>query len=321
MREISESGIESTTSRDATVRRAHLQGRFWNRVKAAIEGYLYLSPTFIILILFVFVPIVTSFTLSLNRTAPFGGTMLYVGLENYTRLLQDPNYWNSVRVSLIFTLGTVPTGIILAVILAIALSYPVRRLSWLHRLLIFIPVVISSAVTGVLFRWLYNPVVGYINYALSVVGIDGPNWLASKDWALLAVILAVVWNQLGFNVIIALAGVQNIDNSYYEASKVDGASVWQRIWNVTIPLLSPTLFFLLIINVIYSLQVFGQIHVLTLGGPGQATNTMVYSIFHDAFVGTPQRGYASAQAYLLALMIIAMSFFQFKGLGGKVHYQ
>lgn len=322
MRQISESGIESTRSHDATVRRAHLfQGRFWNRVKAAIEGYLYLSPTFIILILFVFVPIVTSFTLSLNRTAPFGGTMRYVGLENYTRLLQDPDYWNSVRVSLIFTLGTVPTGIILAVILAIALSYPVRRLSWLHRLLIFIPVVISSAVTGVLFRWLYNPVVGYINYALSVVGIDGPNWLASKDWALLAVMLAVVWNQLGFNVIIALAGVQNIDNSYYEASKVDGASVWQRIWNVTIPLLSPTLFFLLVINVIYSLQVFGQIHVLTLGGPGQATNTMVYSIFHDAFVGTPQRGYASAQAYLLALMIIAMSFFQFKGLGGKVHYQ
>lgn len=292
-----------------------------NAVWSALEGYLYLTPTFIILTLFVFVPIVTSFTLSLNRVAPFGGQMRYVGLDNYSRLMQDPNYWNSVRVSLIFTLGTVPVGIILAVALAIALAYPLRRLSWLHRMLIFVPVVISSAVTGILFRWLYNPVVGYINYALSLVGIDGPNWLAAKSWALVAVILAVLWNQLGFNVIIALAGVQNIDNSFYEAAKVDGANLWQRIVHVTLPLLSPTLFFLLIINVIVSLQAFGQIHVLTQGGPGQATKNLVYSIYYDAFVGTPQRGYASAQAYLLALMIIAMSFAQFKGLSKRVHYQ
>ncbi|HEX6387016.1 MAG TPA: sugar ABC transporter permease [Anaerolineae bacterium] len=309
--------IEGARSLSSTVR----SRKTWNKVKAAAEGYLYLLPTFVILTAFVFVPIVTSFTLSLNRVAPFGSQMRYVGLENYTRLLQDPDYWNSIRISLVFTLGTVPTGIFLAVVLAIALSYPLKRLSWLHRLLIFIPVVISSAVTGILFRWLYNPVVGYLNYALSLLGIEGPNWLASKQWALLAIILAVLWNQLGFNVIIALAGVQNIDDSYYEAAKVDGASVWQRILHITVPLLSPTLFFLLIINVIYSLQVFGQIHVLTQGGPGQATTTMVYSIFYDAFVGTPQRGYASAQAYLLALMIIAMSFIQFKGIAKRVHYQ
>jgi sn-glycerol 3-phosphate transport system permease protein len=304
--------------KEATSHKGHT---LWLSIKAAIEGYLYLSPTLIILGIFVFLPIITSFTLSLHRTAPFGSQMIFVGLENYTRLLQDPNYWNSVRVTLLFTLGTVPTGIVLAVLLAVALAYPVRHLSGFHRLLIFVPVVISSAVAGVLFRWLYHPVVGYINYWLSLIGIEGPNWLASKQWALVAVIMVSVWRQLGFNVIIALAGVQNIDSTYYDAAKVDGANALQRFFNVTLPLLSPTLFFLLIINVIGSFQTFGEIDILTQGGPGQATRTLVYSIFYDAFLGTPQRGYASAQAYLLALMIMAMSYFQFKGFSKRVHYQ
>jgi len=294
--------------------------KIWQKVKPALEGYLYLSPTMIILGIFTFLPIITSFTLSLNRIAPFGSQTRFVGIENYTRLLQDPDYWGNIRFSLIFTFGTVPLGIALAVILAIALSYPLKRLSWFHRLLIFVPIVISSAVTGILFRWIYHPVVGYINYLLSLIGIEGPLWLSSKDWAVVAVILAVVWRQLGFNVIIALAGVQNIDGTYYEAAKVDGANVWHRIWHITLPLLSPTLFFLVLINTINSLQTFGEINILTDGGPGQATTNLIYSIFIDAFVGTPLRGYASAQAYLLALMIVVISGLQFKGLGKRVHY-
>jgi len=295
--------------------------RTWNHTKAAVEGYLYLAPTLIVLALFVFIPVFTSFRLSLNRVAPFGGKMIFVGLGNYARLLTDPDYWNSIKVTLLFTLGVVPVGLFLAVLLAVALSKPMRHLSGLHRLLIFVPVVISSAVAGVLFKWLYHPVVGFINYWLSLIGIEGPNWLASKDWALVSIILATLWKEFGFNVIIALAGVQNIDNTFYDAAKVDGANAWQRFRNVTLPLLTPTLFFLLIINVIHTFEAFGQIHVLTEGGPGQATNVLVYSIFYDAFVGTPQRGIASAQAYMLALMVVAMSLIQFKGLESKVHYQ
>ncbi|MCZ7570820.1 MAG: sugar ABC transporter permease [Ardenticatenaceae bacterium] len=293
----------------------------WKKVKATLEAYLYLAPTLIILTLFVFIPVFTSFTLSLHRTAPFGNRQIFVGMGNYSRLVTDPDYWNSIRVTLLFALGTVPTGLVLAVLLAVALAYPLRHLSALHRLLIFVPVVISSAVAAVLFKWLYHPVVGYINYWLGLVGIAGPNWLASKGWTLVAVTITTVWKELGFNVIIALAGVQNIDKSYYDAAKVDGANAWHRFRYVTLPLLSPTLFFLLVINIIHSFEAFGQIHVLTEGGPGQATNTLVYSIFYDAFVGTPQRGYASAQAYLLALMVVAMSFAQFGFLGRKVHYQ
>ncbi len=257
----------------------------------------------------------------MQRVAPFGNRTIYVGLGNYLKLLTDPDYFNSIKVTFLFTLGTVPTGLFFAVLLAIALSYPLKRLSGLHRLLIFVPVVISSAVAGVIFTWLFNPVVGFLNYWLSLIGIQGPNWLASKQWALVAVILATMWKEFGFNVIIALAGVQNIDNTFYDAAKVDGANLIQRIRHVTLPLLTPTLFFLLIINVIHSFEAFGQIHVLTEGGPGQATTTLVYSIFYDAFVGTPQRGYASAQAYLLALMVIAMSYIQFSGLAKRVHYQ
>jgi len=291
------------------------------QIKSFLEGMAYLVPSLLILGLFVFVPIITSFQLSLNRIAPFGNQMIYVGFENYDRLLNDPDYWNSVRVTIWFMLGTVIAGVGLSVVLAIMLSYPLRRLSWLHRLLIFLPIVISSAVTGVLFRWLYHPVVGYLNYALSVVGVDGPNWLTSRSWALIAVMMAVTWRQLGFNVIIALAGVQNIDESYYEAAKVDGANLFQRIRHITIPLLSPTLFFLLIINVIYSLQTFAEINILTDGGPGQATTTLLYSIYVDAFIGTPLRGYASAQAYLLFIFILFISYIQFRGFGKRVHYQ
>jgi sn-glycerol 3-phosphate transport system permease protein len=297
----------------------------WLRtLQNTVSGYLYLAPTLIVLGIFVYWPIVNSFQLSLTRVAPFGGQVRNVGLENYQRLfteiIERGEFYNNLRVSLLFTLGTVPTGIIIAVILAIALSYPLARLSWLHRLLIFVPIVISSAVTGVIFRWLYNPATGYVNHWLSFIGIEGINWLTSKEWALFAVVLAVVWRQLGFNVIIALAGVQNIDSTYYEAAKVDGANIWHRVRHITLPLLSPTLFFLLIINVINSLQTFGEINILTDGGPGQATTNMIYAIYVDAFVGTPLRGYASAQAYILALLIVVMSVIQFTGLNRRVHY-
>lgn len=296
------------------------------KIWSALEGYLYLAPTLIGLLLFVFIPIVTSFQLSQNRVAPFGNQMRFVGFGNYQSLLTDPDYWDTVRVTLLFVLGTVPVGLILAVVLAIALAYPLRHLSWLHRTLIFVPIVISSAVTGVLFRWLYHPVVGYINYWMVSIGFfenmqQAPNWLASKEWALTAVIIAVVWRQLGFNVIIALAGVQNIDQSFYEAAKVDGAGAVRRIWHITLPLLSPTLFFLLIINIINSFQAFGEIDVLTQGGPGQATRVMVYDIYFDAFVGTPMRGLASAKAYLLAIMVVIMSYIQFVTANRRVHYQ
>lgn len=312
---------ETTLAKPQVAVPPHQRNQLWAKSKSAVEGYLYLAPTLIVLTIFVFAPVVSSFTLSLQQTAPFGGRSIFVGAGNYLKLLRDPDYFNSIRVTAVFTIGTVAAVLTLSVLLAIALSYPLRNLSSLHRLLVFVPVIVSSAVAGVLFRWLYHPVVGYINYWLSLVDIEGPNWLASKQWALIAVMIATIWQELGFSTIIALAGVQNIDDSYYDAAKVDGAGTLRRIWHITLPLLTPTIFFLLIINVIHSFEAFGQIHILTAGGPGQATNVLVYSIYYDAFLGTPQRGFASAQAYLLAVLVIAVSLFQFRTAEKRVHYQ
>ena len=285
------------------------------------KAYLYLFPTFVVLFIFVYFPIYDSFRLSLNRVAPFGSDTIFVGFGNYTRLFESPDFWNTVRVSLWFMVGTVPVGIagrddrVVTLVSAASVSTGSIALSS------FVPVVISSAIGGVLFRLLYNPVVGFFNHWLSLVGIDGPNWLNSKSWALVAVCITVVWRQLGFNVIISLAGIQNIDEQLYEAAKVDGASALKRIRHVTLPMLSPTLFFLFIVNVITSLQAFGEINILTDGGPGEATTNLVYSVFVDAFVGTSFRGLASAQAFMLAVIIIFISYAQFRGLGKKVHYQ
>lgn len=308
--------IMSRVRRVPRIRASDISSR---KVKGAIEGYLYLAPALIILTIFVFVPIVSSFQMSLTRVAPFGNRTIDVGLGNYERLWNSPEYRNAVKDTLIFALGVVPTSIILSVMLGIALSYPLKHLSWFHRLLIFLPIVLSAAVTGVLFRWVFHPVVGYINYMLDLIGIDGPSWLSTKPWAMGSVVMAVVWRQLGFNTIIALAGLQNIDEVYYEAAKVDGATLWHRIRHITLPLLSPTLFFLFVINVITVLQTFGEIDILTQGTVG--TKTMLYSIYFDAFRGTPQRGIASAQAYILFLLIIALSFIQFRVAAKKVHYQ
>jgi sn-glycerol 3-phosphate transport system permease protein len=285
------------------------------------KAFLFILPTFLVLGVFVYFPIIESFRLSLNRVAPFGGKEIFVGFNNYVRLLGSSEFWGTVRVSVFFMVGTVVFAIGFAVAIAILLSIPLRRFSWYYRTMIFIPVVISSAIAGVLFRLLYNPVVGYFNYWLSLIGIDGPNWLTSSTWSLIAVTITVVWRQLGFNVIIALAGIQQIDAQLYEAAKVDGAGTFRRIWHVTLPMLTPTLFFLLVINVITSLQAFGEINILTDGGPGKATTNIVYQVFVDGFVGTHFVGRASAQAFLLALLIIGVSIVQFKGFGKRVHYQ
>ncbi len=297
-----------------------------NRVRrlkrGAWKAYLFLFPTMFILGVFVYFPIIESFRLSLHRVAPFGlSREIYVGFEQYTDLFGNPQFWDTVWVSLWFMIGTVPVGIALAVAIAILLAVPVRRMSWLHRMLIFVPVVISGAVAAVMFRWLYNPVVGHLNTWIGGLGIEGPEWLTSTDWALISVIIAVVWRNLGFNVIIALAGLQNIDENLFEAAKVDGAGVWQRTRKITLPLLSPTLFFLLVINVISSLQTFAELNILTDGGPGRSTTNLIYAIFIDAFVDTPLRGRASAQAFLLGGLIVIITVATFRGFGRRVHYQ
>lgn len=285
-----------------------------------LAGYSFLLPTLVIFTVFILIPVGWSFYLSLHEIGPMGLGTIWVGLDNYKELLTSASYLNSIKVTALFALGVVPTGMGLALFLAILLNRPLKGIA-IYRTALFAPVVLSSAIAGVIWSFLYSPTVGYLNYFLHRFGVaQPPNWLADPNWALVAVAMTTVWKEMGFTTIILLAGLQGIPDHLYEAARIDGAGKWAAFRNITIPMLSPTLFFVLIISVIHSFEAFGQIHVLTRGGPIEATNVLVYSIYQDAFINF-RSGYASAQAYVLFVIVLVMTLIQFGVLGKRVHYE
>lgn len=290
------------------------------RLRETLAGYLFLLPTLSVFCLFILIPVGWSLYLSFHEVAPMGLDTVFVGWDNYRELLTSTSYLNSLKVTFLFALGVVPLGILLSLSLAILLNRPLKGIAF-YRTALFAPVVLSAAIAGVIWTFLYSSTVGYLNYQLKRLGIDHPpNWLADPQWALLAVTIATVWKEMGWNTIILLAGLQGIPDHLYEAAKIDGAGRWAALRNITIPMLSPTLFFVLIMAVIHSFEAFGQIHVLTRGGPIEATNVLVYSIYNDAFINS-RNGFASAQAYVLFLIVLALTALQFRVLGKRVHYE
>jgi ABC-type sugar transport system permease subunit len=181
------------------------------------------------------------------------------------------------------------------------------------------PVAISSAMAAMLWVFFYNPTSGLINYVLEVFGISGPNWLGEGRWALMAVAIVTVWKEIGFNIIFFLAGLAAIPEDVREAASIDGANAWQRFWQIVLPMLSPTVLFVTVVSVINSFQSFGQIHILTQGGPAGATSTLVYNLYRDAFQNF-QTGSASAQAVVLFLIMLAATAIQFYVAKKRIHY-
>ena len=173
---------------------------------------------------------------------------------------------------------------------------------------------------GVIWIFLFNPNTGMLNYLLALVGIEGPHWRTDPNWALPAIIMVTIWKQLGFNVIIFLAGLQNVPDELYEAASIDGANAVARFFSITIPLISPTILFLMVTSIIRSCEAFGSVHVLTSGGPANATNLLVYSLYKDAFVNF-DTGLASAEAYVIFVIVLIITVIQFKFKGKRVHYQ
>lgn len=276
------------------------------------------APTVGGLLVFTVVPALYSLYLSFQNVDPFSFQAFYIGIDNYRDLFQSPEYWASVRASLLFALYTVPTSVVFSLALALALdSRPFA--DRLYRTIFLLPVGISSAMAAMIWIFLYNPTAGYLNYALELVGISGPNWLSEPSWALVAVSLATVWREVGFNVIFLLAGLAGVPPDLRAAARVDGAGAWQRLRHVTLPLLSPTLFFVTVVSAIHSFESFGQIHILTRGGPAGATNVLVYSLYRDAFENF-RTGYASAQAVVLFGIMMALTGVQFWIAKRRVHY-
>lgn len=280
--------------------------------------WLLVAPTAVGLLAFTVGPALYSLYLSFQNVDPFTFEPFFIGLENYQDLFSSPEYWQSVKASLLFALYTVPAsvGLSLAVALLLDLSPFGARL---YRTIFLLPVGVSSAMAAMLWIFLYNPTAGYLNYALELAGVPGPNWLSDPAWALVAVSAATVWREVGFNVIFLLAGLAGVPPDLRAAARVDGAGAWKTLRHVTLPLLSPTLFFVSVVSAIHSFESFGQIHILTRGGPAGATNVLVYNLYRDGFENF-RTGFASAQAVLLFAIMMILTAVQFAIAKRRVHY-
>lgn len=288
--------------------------------KETIAAWYFLLPGFVGFCIFVFGAVVVSLGLSFLQwdmlTEP-----KFVGFQNYIRLItQDRTFHLVLKNTVIFVLGTVPTRVLLGLVFALILvrNIPARAF---FRAAIFLPVIIPTVAAAMVFRWIFNADFGLLNDFLYAIGVSNlPRWLSQPKWALTAVIILSVWKDVGFSTVLFMAGLQGIPSSLYEAAWLDGANRWKSFLYITLPLLSPTTFFVIVINIISSFQIFDQAYVLTGGGPGNATNTIVYYIYNNAFQWF-RMGYASAVAWLLFGIIFVATFIQFKYQKKWVYYE
>lgn len=242
----------------------------------------------------------------------------WIGLDNYRELLGDEDFWAAVRHTFQFLGMYLPLVFVGGLGLALALNKGVKAIGF-FRALYFMPVVTSWVVVALMWKWLLNPRSGMVNTALGWIGIDGPGWWTDPSWAMPAVVLASAWKDLGFVMVIFLAGLQAIPEDYYEAALVDGAGWWARFRHVTLPLLSPASFFVLTISLINGFQVFDQVFVMTGGGPAGSTTVVVEQIYTNAFRYS-RMGYAAAMSWVLFLIVITVTALQFRAQDRWVHY-
>lgn len=288
----------------------------------AFAAFLLLLPALVLLGTFTLYPFFRSLYLSFHEQLPFIGRLEFIGLENYLGIFTGyfgASYLNSLRVTGLFTLLTVPLTIVLGLFAALLLNRSLPGIG-LFRTLVFTTVAVSTAIAAIAWRWMFHTQVGYANHFLGLLGVPGLKWLTDPDTALLAVSIVTVWQSLGFTSVLILAGLQSLPEECLEAARLDGANALRRLWHVTLPLLSPTLFVVTVLAVIDSLTTFGQVHVLTRGGPGEATNLLIYNLYRDAFQNA-RPGFASAQAFILFVGLALITFAQFRILGRRVFYR
>jgi multiple sugar transport system permease protein len=274
-----------------------------------LAGWGFISPTFLLIGLFGLVPVVWAFVLSFEQNDLISPGK-WVGLHNYQKLLHDPQFSNSVRNTLVYTLVFVPVCVIGSLLVAAALNRRVRGITF-YRVAVFIPVVTSTVATATMFNWLLDPDFGLVNAALNKVGIASQGFFRDPHEALLSIVLMTVWGWLGFGVIIYLAALQSVPADLLEAAAIDGCTRWRAFRRVEVPLLAPATLFLVIWLTINSLQLFDEIFVTTKGGPVGATTVVVYYLYVQAFQFF-NGGYASAIAYALFMAILVITAIQLK---------
>ncbi len=305
----------SKAGTDATTRAAARPGRLQRR--EALWGYLLIAPMMLGFGVFSLLALLASFVIGLTEwnilTPP-----QWVGLNNYLRLFQDRLFlqtlWNTARLTLLY----VPFALAISLGLALALNARIRFRP-IYRAVYFLPVLTMPVASAVVWRWLYDPFYGPINGAFGQVGLPQPAWLADTTTALPAIVVVLIWNSVGRDMVIFLAGLQNIPRDYYEAAQIDGAGRWHQFRHVTLPLLTPTTFFLLVTSIISSLQVFDVVYVMTQGGPSNSTQTIVYYVYEEAFRNF-RMGYATAMAVVLFVIVLIFTLLQFRLQRRWVHY-
>lgn len=311
--------------------------KYW---KETLEAYCYLLPAFVILGMFSFYPVVKSIYMSFFDWSLLRETQYFVGIENYQKILNDKVFMTAITNTVRYVIGYVPFSIGLALIVAVLLNSKIRFRGAL-RLAYFLPWVTSSVAISMVWRWIYNQHYGLLNMMLSglanfvnsfvefvsfgnvtqVWHFTNINWLMKPEWTIINIIIISVWKSMGYNIVIFLAGLQNVPQELYEAAEVDGANSWQSFWKITLPLISPTTFFISIISIIGSFKLFTEIYVLYIGSPGPINSgmTIVYYVYRMAFERY-RMGYASAAAYILFGIIFIFTLIQMAASKRRVHY-
>ncbi|HDN79045.1 MAG TPA: sugar ABC transporter permease [Chloroflexi bacterium] len=312
------------------------EGKRGARIKEAIQGYLYLLPATIIIFVFHLLPVTYAFYISLHKWKV--KKVAFVAFQNYIKALNDPLFWNSLKVTVFYVVGTVPVTLILALIIAYLLFQKIQGRS-IYRTVYFLPYITSTVASSAVWLWIFNPRHGPLNQFLEFIGLPPQRWLneprgifeilgdalgvnvpkgfGGPSLALVSIMVFVIWFYVGYDATIFLAGLGSIPSELYEAAKIDGAGRWQLFRYITLPLLSPTIFFLTLVATIGSFQAFNHIYVMTsgaggaLGGPLHTTTTTTIYIF-DTFYNRINIGYATAIAFLLFWLILGLTILQYR---------
>jgi sn-glycerol 3-phosphate transport system permease protein len=280
--------------------------------------YVLVAPQIFITLVFFFWPSGQMVWQSLILEDAFGGNTKFVWFENFAHLFTDDAYFASARLTLVFSFLVASLGLGVSLLLAVMADRVIRGATAYKAFLVW-PYAVAPAVAGVLWGFLFNPSVGIVAWVLKGIGIDF-NYVSNGNQALLLIVIAAVWNQISYNFLFFLAGLQSIPKSLIEAAAIDGAGPGKRFWDIVFPLLSPTGFFLLVVNIIYAFfGTFGVVDSLTKGGPGQSTTILVYKVYNDGFRGQDLGG-SSAQSVILMIVVILLTFVQFRFIERRVHY-
>lgn len=280
--------------------------------------YLLVAPQLAITLIFFFLPAGQAIYQSVLMQDPFGLSTEFVGLQNFETLLSDPNYVSSFKITMVFSALVAFLGLAISLLLAVCADRVLRGAS-AYKTFLIVPYAVAPAVAGVLWMFIFNPTLGVLSYVMRMFGIDW-NYLVDADQALTLLVIAAVWKQVSYNFIFFLAGLQAVPKSLLEAAAMDGAGPFRRFWTVVFPLLSPTTFFLLVMNIVYAFfDTFAIVDATTMGGPGQDTNILVYKVFVDGFRNMDFGG-SAAQSVILMVMVIILTVIQFRFIERRVNY-